>query len=84
MSRKIGIEIDKLVRLVVSFNEVELEEFKARLAAITGRLSSIMLEHLCQEDVIIYPIALEIINDAEVWEQMKAVCDEIGYCGVHL
>ena len=23
-------------------------------------------------------------TDAGVWEKMKALCDEIGYCGIHL
>jgi len=80
----IRTEIDKLVRLIVSFNKIGLEEFKARLTTITRCLSQIMLEHLFQEDEILYPIALGIIDDAKIWEKMKAVCDEIGYCGLHL
>jgi len=80
----IRTEIDNLVMLIVSFNKIEPEEFKAKLTTITRCLSRIMLEHIFQEDEILYPIALGIINDAKVWERMKAVCDEIGYCGVHL
>lgn len=80
----IRTEIDKLLRLIVSFNKISFEEFKARLTTITRCLSQITLEHLFQEDEILYPIALGVIDDAKVWEQMKAVCDEIGYCGLHL
>ena len=80
----IRTEIDNLASLIVLFNEVRLEQFKAGLIAGTRRLWTIMQEHLCQEDEILYPIALRIINDARVWERMKAVCDEIGYCGIHL
>jgi DUF438 domain-containing protein len=80
----IRTEIDNLASLIVLFNEVRLEQFKAGLIVGTRRLWAIMQEHLCQEDEILYPIALRIINDAGVWERMKAVCDEIGYCGIHL
>jgi DUF438 domain-containing protein len=77
-------EIDNLAGLTVLFNEVSLEQFKAGLIATTRRLQTMMQEHLAQEDEILYPIALGIINDVRVWEKMKVTCDEIGYCGVHL
>jgi DUF438 domain-containing protein len=80
----IRTEIDNLVGSTVLFNEINLEHFKAGLATATQRLRAVMQEHLSQEDDILYPIALGIINDADVWQKMKAVCDEIGYCGVHL
>jgi len=70
--------------LILSFNQISLEQFKAELITTSRRLQTIMQEHLSQEDCILYPIALRIINDTEVWEQMKALCDEIGYCGLHL
>jgi len=80
----IRAEIDNLIGLTASFSKIGLEQFKARLTTITRNLSQIMLVHLFQEDEILYPIALGIVGDARVWERMKAVCDEIGYCGVHL
>ena len=80
----IRTEIDNLASSIVLFNEVGLEQFKAGLAAGTRRLCAIMQEHLSQEDDILYPIALKIIDDAEVWERIKTICDEIGYCGIHL
>jgi hemerythrin-like domain-containing protein len=80
----IETEIDNLVSLIVLFDEIRFEQFRTRLLITTRRLWAIMQEHLSQEDEILYPIALGIINDVKVWEKMKAVCDEIGYCGVHL
>ena len=80
----IRTEIDNLVRLTVSFNSLSIEDFKTRLIIAARRLLPTMLEHLSQEDIILYPIALEVINDAKVWIKMKAICDEIGYCGTHL
>ncbi len=80
----IRTEINNLVRLTVSFNDLGTEEFKTRLTIAARRLLPTMLEHLSQEDIILYPIALEVINDVKVWMKIKAVCDEIGYCGTHL
>jgi len=80
----IRTEIDGLNTLILSFDEVSLEQFKTGLLTTTQRLLAIAPEHLCQEDFILYPIALGIINNTEVWEEMKAICDEIGYCALHL
>ncbi|HUT28457.1 MAG TPA: DUF438 domain-containing protein [Sedimentisphaerales bacterium] len=80
---KIRTEIDNLGSLLVLFNEVKFEQFKAGLASASGRLLALVPEHLSQEDDILYPIALGIVDDPTVWVKMKAVCDQIGYCGVH-
>ena len=80
---KITNEIDDLASLIVLFDTIGLEQFKTKLITTTCRLWEITQEHLYQEDFILYPIALGIINDAQIWEEMKAVCDEIGYCGIH-
>jgi DUF438 domain-containing protein len=77
-------EINKLVTLVMSFNAICFDDFKKRLNKITEGLLPIVREHLSQEDAILYPIALGVIQDALIWKKMKAVCDEIGYCGIHL
>lgn len=79
----IGIEIDNLVRLVMSLNAVRFEQFTTWLFAVAGRLLPMGLEHLWYEDEILYPMALGVINDGDVWERIKALCEEIGYCGVH-
>jgi len=76
---KIRIDIDNLVGLITSFNEIRLEEFKALLIMIVQRLSTIMLEHLSYEDDLLCPISLVVIDDAKDWKSIKALCDEIGY-----
>ncbi|MHC4645743.1 MAG: DUF438 domain-containing protein [Planctomycetota bacterium] len=81
---KIRAEIDNLAGLTVFFDQVRLEQFKAGLTAATRRLLALMEEHLTEEDEILYPIALGIIDDAGVWKKIKAFCDEICYCGLHL
>jgi len=80
----IRTEIDNLITLIVSFNRVTLQEFKIRLFTITRRFLPVVLDHLFQEDNTLYPIAFVAINNIKVWEKMKAFCDQIGYCGVHL
>ena len=80
---KIGTELDNLTSLIMLFDQVSFEQFKVGLITATQRLCAIMQEHLPQEDVILFPIALGIINDGKLWDKMKTICDEIGYCGVH-
>ena len=76
---KIRIDIDNLVGLITSFNEIRLEEFKALLIMIVQRLSTIILEHLSYEDDLLCPISLVVIDDDNVWKSIKALCDDIGY-----
>jgi DUF438 domain-containing protein len=82
----IRIAISDLIRLITSFAKGRLspKEFKGRLDTIARYLCPILKEHLFQEDNILYPIALEVVNDPQVWDAIKDVCDEIGYCGIHL
>lgn len=81
---KIKNEIDNLTRLVVSFNEITVREFKECLNNINRHLAAIMLEHLFQEEDIFFPIAVGLVNNNKIWNEIKNICDEIGYCGVHL
>lgn len=80
----IRTEIDNLFELIVLFNNISFEEFKARLVTIAQNFSAVTREHLRQEDNILYPIAAGVIHEVKFWEKMKAVCDEIGYCSVGL
>jgi DUF438 domain-containing protein len=81
---RIRSEIENLFKLVISFDRLTEDEFRHELREITKALSRTALEHLFQEDEIVYPIALAIVKDQRVWQRIKCVCDEIGYCGVHL
>lgn len=80
----IKIAIDDLMKLVRAFNPAYLDEFKVRLNSITRYLCPTMEEHILQEDNILYPVALEVIRDESVWARIKAICDDIGYCGLHI
>jgi DUF438 domain-containing protein len=80
----IRVAVSDLVRLISSYNKDCFDEFKVRLNSIVSYLCVTMEEHILQEDKILYPIALEVIKDPEVWDAIKTVCDDIGYCGLHV
>jgi uncharacterized protein len=79
----IRIAVSDLAKLTYNFESDDFEDFKTRLESIVTYLCPTMTEHLLQEDNILYPIALEVINDDKLWEKLKKVCNEIGYCGIH-
>jgi len=80
----IRVAVDDLIKLIVTFRQQKDGRFKVKLKSIARYLLKRMRENLFQEDNILYPIALEIVNDDNVWERMKSVCDDIGYCGLHV
>jgi DUF438 domain-containing protein len=80
----IRIAVSDLIKLIAGFKKSKIEEFKIRLKSITKYLCPRMKDHLFQEENILYPIALELVRDESIWQKMKEVCDEIGYCGVHV
>ena len=80
----IRVAVDDLIKLIVTFRQQKDGRFKVKLKSIARYLLKRMRENLFQEDNILYPIALEIVNDENVWERMKCVCDDIGYCGLHV
>jgi DUF438 domain-containing protein len=80
----IRIAVSDLVKLIAGFKGSKSEEFKVRLKSITKYLCPRMKDHLFQEENILYPIALELVKDKKVWHKMKQICDDIGYCGVHV
>ena len=78
---EIRIDIDNLLALMTSFNNIGFDDFKGWLVTIVHRFSPTMRQHLSYENELLYPISLFAIDDANVWERMKALCDEMGYCG---
>jgi DUF438 domain-containing protein len=80
----IRIAVSDLVKLIAGFKESKIEEFKVRLKSITKYLCPRLKDHIFQEENILYPIALELVKDKSIWHRMKQICDDIGYCGVHV
>lgn len=75
--------IDNLMSFVTAIQAFSSEDFQTALVAAVGRFCSCLSEHLSFEDGLLWPIALVVI-DNPAWRTMKAVCEEIGYCGIHV
>ncbi|MCK4577775.1 MAG: hemerythrin domain-containing protein [Candidatus Marinimicrobia bacterium] len=63
--------------------EAKSTTFQARRKAIIeviDRLVPNLALHISKEDNVLYPMALEVIDDPLIWDQMKLQCDDIGYC----
>jgi len=76
--------IDSLTSLVTAIQAFSPGDFQTALAAGVGRFCSCLSEHLSFEDGLLWPIALVVMDDPAVWRTMKALCEEIGYCGIHV
>ena len=77
-------QIDSLTSLATRVHALHPEDFQTALADCVGRFCSCLSEHLSFEDGLLWPIALVLIDEPAVWRTMKIVCEEIGYCGVHV
>ncbi len=73
-----------MVRLIAGYRETALAEFRVNLHSLTTYIGPLIREHLAQEESVLYPIAAAVIEDEHAWKKVKELCDEIGYCGVHL
>ena len=76
---KILVQIDNLYALAVSFDMIKPNEFKIYLRKIVDALISMMRDHLDYEEELLWPISLLVIDDAQVWQAIKKVCDEFEY-----
>lgn len=73
----------RLVELIRSLEGTEFSRLKEELDQVVKDLVPTMREHLFKEENLLFPLALELIDDPITWERMKGLCDEIGYCGLH-
>jgi DUF438 domain-containing protein len=76
--------VKDMVKLTITFEKMPPSTFKARLANTVHYLCPMMREHLFHEDKVLFPLAVAMIEDEKIWQKLKSVCRDIGYCGVHL
>jgi hemerythrin-like domain-containing protein len=69
---------------MIGFRNTSFVVFKNQLASLTRYLCPALKEHLFHEDRVLFPLAVEMIEDPNLWTKLKTVCDEIDYCGIHL
>lgn len=80
----IQMSVNDLIKLVMSFDKMPLQTFKARLTASVRYLCPLLREHLFHEDRVLFPLAFTMVENDALWDRLREICNEIGYCGIHL
>ncbi|MHC5139911.1 MAG: DUF438 domain-containing protein [Planctomycetota bacterium] len=76
--------IDDLVKLIVVFDKMPFNDFRTKLMSTVHYVCPLLREHLFREDHVLFPLAVSTVNDEKLWERLRHICNEIGYCGIHL
>ena len=80
----IHMSINDLVKLLMAFDKMPFSNFKTRLMSTVRYLCPLMREHLFHEDRVLFPLAVSMVEDTEMWDLLRHISNEIGYCGIHL
>jgi len=70
----------ELKRLITGVSRLGLNDLKKQLDGNIKFLVFNLREHIFKENNILYPTALEVITEPEIWQGMKVAADKIGYC----
>lgn len=76
--------VDDLLKLVMVLGKMPFNNFKTKLMSTVRYLCPLLREHLFYEDYVLFPLAVLTLDDKKLWQRLREVCNEIGYCGVHL
>ena len=80
----IQIAVNDLVKLIMVFEKMPFDNFKIKLMSTVRYLCPLLREHLFHEDRVLFPLAVSTMDDENLWERLRHICNEIGYCGIHL
>lgn len=61
-------------------SQIDFVSFCKKLDAASRLLILTLRDHIFKENNILYPAAIQIIPEPDVWKRMKIECDKIGYC----
>lgn len=78
--KQLRIHKEQLQKLATGAGTMEFKSFKDQLDIATAYIAEHLRDHIFKENNILYPTALQVIADQQVWDSMKLRCDEIGYC----
>jgi len=70
----------KLHELANSVSRMDFDDFAGQLDEIVRFLVPTLREHIFKENNMLYPMALEVVDDEQVWLRLKGDCDKVGYC----
>ncbi len=71
---------NQIAELAERADRIVFPVLKARLDEAVGSLLLTLRDHILKENNILYAMALEVITEPYVWDDLKARCDKIGYC----
>ncbi|MFQ6000104.1 MAG: DUF438 domain-containing protein [Anaerolineae bacterium] len=71
---------EELKELAETVDRVDFDTFKERLDAVAKFITFTLRDHIFKENNILYPTALQVIQEDEIWDEMRLKCDRIGYC----
>jgi len=58
----------------------DFKSFKKKLDSTSKLLVLALRDHIFKENNILYPTAVQVIEDKKIWEELRKKCDKIGYC----
>lgn len=70
----------ELQELAESVDRMEFDAFKKRLDKVAKFITFTLRDHIFKENNVLYPTALQVIQEDGVWDEMRVECDKIGYC----
>lgn len=80
----IQMAVDDLLKLIMVFEKMPFSNFKTKLMSTVRYLCPLLREHLFHEDRVLFPLAVSTMDDEKLWQRLRRICNEIGYCGIHL
>lgn len=63
-----------------SVEKIDFNDYRERLEKLSNDICFELRDHIYKENYILYPTALESIEDKNKWNDIKDKCDKIGYC----
>lgn len=68
-----------LYKVIDNYNKMNFEEFIKEIEVVAIDLENMLSSHFYKENNILFPMALNVIDDSE-WKDVRLQFDEIGYC----
>jgi uncharacterized protein len=67
------------LKFIEDLGNIDFESYKTQMNFQANGIIGIMREHAFRENHFVYPVALDIIKEKEVWLEMETKSKEIGY-----
>jgi DUF438 domain-containing protein len=71
---------NKLLHLARNVADMDFSDFTVQLDEVVSVLVPMFREHILKVNNILFPMALNVIDDDDVWLRLKNDCDKVGYC----